>query len=312
MLFKASTPGSMMLLGEYAVLHGKNALVCAVDKRMTISLQPRSDQIININSARLGSLTTHISDLKVVPPFLFVLSALKKFQKHLKFGCDITIEAEFCDTIGLGSSAAVTVGMVAVLSKWLKLSYSDLDLIKESRKIIRQVQGLGSGADAAACVLGGIVHYKMQPLLATKFSYTPAITVVYSGYKTTTVQAVAEMKNKFQAQPALYKKIFNVIDECVLQAVKAIEKQDAETLGKIFNIQQGLMQSLGVSTSLLTEIVDKLNQQKNMLGAKISGSGLGDCIMGLGNISEALSFSSPDARLISAQITNQGVTCEEV
>ncbi len=312
MLFKASAPGSLMLLGEYAVLHGKHALVCAVDKRMIVSLQPRIDQVINIKSARLGDFTTEISALTITAPFLFVLATLKKYQKHLKYGCDITISSEFSHKVGLGSSAAVTVALIAALSKWLKFSFSDLMLIREARNIIRQVQGLGSGADAAACVLGGIVAYKMQPLLATKISFQHPITLIYSGFKTTTVQAVELMKTKFIAQPKLFNKLFSAIDECVLQGVQALENQDWKMLGVIFTIQQGLMQSLGVSTPLLTEIVETLIQQEKMLGAKISGSGLGDCVIGLGEISEPLSFSSPDVKLISAQMTTQGVICEEI
>ena len=32
-------------VGEYAVLYGKHALVCAVDKRITVTLTPRDDKI---------------------------------------------------------------------------------------------------------------------------------------------------------------------------------------------------------------------------------------------------------------------------
>ncbi len=38
MRLKASAPGSLMLLGEYGVLYGKHALVCAIDKRIVISI----------------------------------------------------------------------------------------------------------------------------------------------------------------------------------------------------------------------------------------------------------------------------------
>lgn len=85
MLFKASAPGSLMLLGEYAVLHGKHALVCAVDKRMTVKLSPRNDSVITIRSA-LGEHQTSISRIKSVVPFQFVLTTLKKLSKTIFFG----------------------------------------------------------------------------------------------------------------------------------------------------------------------------------------------------------------------------------
>src|SRR5438045_3958935 len=75
MLLRASAPGSLMLLGEYAVLHGQHALVCAIDKRMTVTLSPRDDKKILIESA-LGHYETTLSDLKLVSPFRFVLATL--------------------------------------------------------------------------------------------------------------------------------------------------------------------------------------------------------------------------------------------
>lgn len=52
--YKASAPGSLMLLGEYAVMHDYPALVCAIDKRITVTLVPSDDEVIEIDSA-LGS-----------------------------------------------------------------------------------------------------------------------------------------------------------------------------------------------------------------------------------------------------------------
>ena len=40
-VYTASAPGSLMLFGEHAVLHGHAALVAAVDRRVTVTLRPR-------------------------------------------------------------------------------------------------------------------------------------------------------------------------------------------------------------------------------------------------------------------------------
>src|SRR5437762_2389846 len=86
MLFKASAPGSLMLLGEYAVLQGKHAVVCAIDKRMTVSLSPRQDTQICLTSS-LGQFETDLAKLQITPPFQFVLAALNAVKKHMKQGC---------------------------------------------------------------------------------------------------------------------------------------------------------------------------------------------------------------------------------
>jgi mevalonate kinase len=311
MLFKASAPGSLMLLGEYAVLHGKHALVCAVDKRMTVTLAPRADKQITISSAALGDFSTDISRLAVVAPFQFILATLKTFQKKLPSGCDLTVTSEFSDKIGFGSSAAVTVATLAALNEWFELALSPLEMVRAARKIIRQVQGLGSGADAAACVLGGMVAYKMQPLLAEKLPHQHALTAVYAGYKTPTVEAVKKVKALFAAHQQVYRQLFQAIDTCVVQGIQCVREQNWQTLGSIMNIQQGLMESLGVNTPLLSELIHALRNEAPTLGAKISGSGLGDCVVGLGTTA-LLTFADEKIKQIPVAISMRGVVCEKI
>lgn len=304
MSFEVSAPGSLMLLGEYAVLHGKPALVCAIDKRIKVTLVPRHDQQITIASS-LGQHATHLNQLTITPPFQFVLATINKFKKKMKFGCDITISSEFSDKMGFASSAAVTVATVTALSEWLKISMSQLELVRKARSIIREVQGVGSGADVAACVFGGIIAYRAAPLKIEKLSHSYPITVMYSGSKTPTVEAIKRVGEFFSHQPNLYKQICKLIATCVNQARREIDRSEWEKVGKIMNIQQGLMQSLGVSSPVLDGIVYTLREQKTILGAKISGSGFGDCVVALGEVNgNALST-------IPVQITQKGVLCEK-
>lgn len=118
MLYRAKAPGSLMLLGEYAVLHGKTAIVAAIDKFILISLTPRNDNTIHICSS-LGELTADRRRLQPLPPFEFVLTALA--SKKLPTGCNVMIESDLPSAIGLGSSAAVTIALLAGMSAWLKI-----------------------------------------------------------------------------------------------------------------------------------------------------------------------------------------------
>lgn len=310
MQYKASAPGSLMLLGEYAVLYGKHALVCAVNKRITVTLTPRKDDRIEIRSSTLGHYSTDIAQLHIEKPFQFVLGTLKQYQSRLKSGCDIEIESEFSDQVGLGSSAAVTVATLAALFTWLAIKTSPHDLIRHGRNIVRAIQSVGSGADVAASVCGGMVGYQAQPLTAEKFSLTHPLTAIYSGFKTPTVDAIKGVQLQFAAHPNILKSITASIGQCAIDGMHSVRKEEWHKLGEIMTIQQGLMESLGVSMPILREMVDKLRQQPGMLGAKISGAGLGDCVIGLG------SLSSKSDDIIKGEIplemTLQGVHCEKI
>ncbi len=292
-----------MLLGEYAVLYGKPAVVCAVDKRIIVTLTPRADQRVMIESA-LGSYETDLLTLKIEKPFHFVLAVLKHFQTKCRRGCNITITAEFSDKIGFGSSAAVTVATLAALTSWLEMRVTPIDVLRHARNIIRSVQGVGSGADAAASIYGGIVAYQQQPLTAEKFSLTHPLTVLYSGFKTPTVEAIQRVQDRFATQKTLFRHLMSSIGQCAAEGAAQLRKENWQAFGDIMKVQQGLMEALGVNVPELQACVSELQANPGIIGAKISGSGFGDCAVGLGHF---------EARQgIEVAMTTQGVQCEKV
>ncbi len=306
---RASAPGSLMLLGEYAVLHQKPALVMAMDKRVSVTLKPRADDVIRIDSKELGQYTTTLSSLTIEKPMQFSLAAIAEFRAALKTGFDLEIESEIKSTMGLGSSSAVTVATLAALLGALQKPFTAIELIQLARKVILLVQdGRGSGADAAAAVLGGIVHYQKEPLIAEKFTLTHPFTTLYVGYKTPTPIAINEVNKRFKDKQGLYDALINAIGECANAGVEALKRKDWVHLGKLMSTQQALMSALGVSNPDLNALITELNSESSMLGAKISGSGLGDCVIGLS--SETLTERFPKAVPISLSL--QGVQCEQI
>lgn len=314
MSFKASAPGSLMLLGEYAVLHGKHAVICAVDKRITVIITPRADDLVTIQSDKLGYYSTRVAAMEIEKPFHFVLGALKQYEAIMKFGCDIVIESEFSDKVGLGSSAAVTVATLAALAQWFRIRVVTLNLVRQGRKVIRQVQGVGSGADVAASVYGGIIGYQAQPLSVEKFTDVHPLTILYSGKKTPTVDAIKHVQEKFEAYPDIFRSMMNSIGQCAFEGMQLARKGKWLEFGQVMDMQQGLMESLGVSDLLLRYMLEDLRSKKEILGVKISGSGLGDCIIGLGLLPEKNNYIGErnGIQRIVADMTLQGVHCEKI
>ena len=205
MLFSASAPGSLMILGEYSVLYGGKGIVCAINKRIRVTIIPRSDSMFVIHSD-LGTLKHSYEHLKIQIPFEFILATLisqkKTEQIEFKKGCDIYIKAEFPSTLGLGSSAAVTVATLAALGKWLKKNWTHQQLLQQAKDIIIRIQGNGSGVDAAASIYGGLLMY--EPCYDITQSLTPELplTVVYSGKKIKTSDAILKMQEQQSEFPA--------------------------------------------------------------------------------------------------------------
>lgn len=339
----ASASGSLMLLGEHAVLHNKQAIVLAINRRINVKLQPRLDNIIHIKSKELGEFMCNIQDeIHVKPPFTFVLNSIKLMQKFLPQGFDLFIDAEFSANLGFGSSSAVTVATIAVLLAYcnnagsLHLNFDlnsnlnvDLDyklntttkqelshkfkvkVFDLAFKVILMTQGLGSGADVSASVFGGIVAYRKHPFKAqriniktTQIADIMPITVIYSGYKTPTKEVVNYVYSLRKKHIKIFKKLENIAENCVKDAIKAIKKKDWVKLGEILNIAQGIHESFGVNTLQLNEIIFAIRKNQGIYGAKISGSGLGDCVIAIGSMDNHSSFNKSINNSVNNEILN--------
>src|SRR3990167_1844608 len=267
-----------MILGEYAVLHGKLAVVSAIDKFIHVTIRPRHDNAIYIDSA-LGQYHTTIDELHSVEPFEYVLTALA-LSKPLLSGCDITIDAEFSSQLGLGSSAAVTVAMLTALQLWREQSITRDQLWQSARRIVHAVRGKGSGADLAASIYGGVIAFRQEPFYVEHLSDNLPLCVVYSGQKTPTHRAIDIVQEYREKSSSFSQQWDESMEQLSIQGVQAIKSQNWKSLGSLFQQAQQLMVAMGVSNDSLDSIVHTLQKEPEIFGAKISGSGFGDCVIG--------------------------------
>lgn len=294
----ASAPGSLMLLGEHAVLHGRRALVTSVNQRLTVTLTARHDRQLEIRSA-LGTHLTSLDDPESHPKFRFILAAAAAVP-ITSGGLTIEVQAEFSDQIGFGSSAAVTVATVAALRRFDGLDADRRTIFLTARDIIRSVQGRGSGADVAASVYGGLVLYRAEPLEITPLDASHPITAVYSGSKLPTPEVIRLVEEKRARQPDRFELLFDLMDRCSGTAAEAVALGDWTTVGHMLEVGQGVMEEMELSNAALDAILRALRADPGIRGAKISGSGLGDCAIGWGRPEPSFPFPvmavEPDPR----------------
>jgi mevalonate kinase len=286
-----SAPGSTMLLGEHAVLYGHSAIACAVDQRISTACHYLSEPVLRIHSPSLGTLEMNWQQFKTMSPydlithkFRFVLTAVKLLCQQKSPGICIEITSDFSDQIGLGSSAAVAVTVIAGLTA-LRHHGIDKKLIYQTAlHITRNIQGMASGTDIAVSIAGGIVHYRPDPFFVEKLSDHLSFHLIYSGYKTPTTQVVKKVNDDYHLSPGEYKQHFDHIEQCVRYGKSALLQQDITALATVFDTHQRIQQQLGVSDQTLNAMIRVLNQYDTIYGAKISGAGLGDSIIVLGHV----------------------------
>lgn len=277
-----SSPGSLMLLGEHAVLHGHRALVCAINRRITVRLTPLGEKRLKIHSC-LGEYDHPLYDLPDDPSFRFVLQAVRQHVGQLPAGLRLRIDSDFSADIGFGSSAAVTVAVHGAVLHWLLgKPPPHRALFDRALQTVHAVQGRGSGADLAASVFGGAVCYANTPSFEP-VSISLPLTAVYSGYKTPTPEVISRVEQLRAEHPDRFEMIYTEMDTLAADAVKCLRQRDLLGFGMLVDRNHQLMEDIGVNTPQLQEIVEALRSCDGIFGAKISGSGLGDCAVGIGH-----------------------------
>ena len=92
---KASAPGKVILFGEHFVVYGVKAILCSIDKRVTVTAEKTNERKISINS-KIGKL-----DLEPDKSIFEINSPLKPFYylankaiKNENSGIHIEIDSE--------------------------------------------------------------------------------------------------------------------------------------------------------------------------------------------------------------------------
>ncbi|MEO0484740.1 MAG: mevalonate kinase [Pseudomonadota bacterium] len=273
MTITASAPGSVMVTGEHAVVYGHPCVVAAVEQRATVTVAPLPGRTVRVHSA-LGEVETTLDALEPAGPLRFVLACVAAIGPEQ--GVEITTTSAIDPTLGLGSSAAVTVATFGALAAF---SGAEVDIHAEALVIVRAIQGRGSGADLAASLHGGLSRYQLGAAVEA-LPVPPAMSLKYVGYKTPTGEVLARVAEAWAGRDvdALYTRMGAAAEA----AVVAARARDWAAMAVALDGYQGLMAELGVSNADLDALVDEGRGQA--LAAKISGSGLGDCVLAFGGV----------------------------
>jgi mevalonate kinase len=101
-----------------------------------------------------------------------------------------------------------------------------------------------------------------------------------SGLRSPTKLPVGEVRRRWEAEPARYEALFDVIGALVVQVRAALSAADRGALGALLNQNHELLRTLGVSSPELDRLVNAA-RGAGALGAKLSGAGWGGVMLAL-------------------------------
>lgn len=187
------------------------------------------------------------------------------------------IDSAIPEKRGMGSSAAISIAAIRAVFDYYQaeLPRDVLEILVNRAEMIAHMNP--SGLDAKTCLsdqpIRFIKNVGFEELAMDLSAYLVIADTGVYGHTREAIQVV-ESKGK-EALPFLY-----ALGELTQQAEEAIKARDAMMLGEILTKAHGNLKEIGVS-SLEADALVETALQHGALGAKMSGGGLGGCIIAL-------------------------------
>jgi mevalonate kinase len=307
---KASAPGKVILFGEHFVVYGVKAVLCAINKRVTVTAEKIKEDIISIQS-NIGNLelepNKNVSEIdSPLKPFYYLAN---KIIQNKNTGIKIKVESEIPLGVGLGSSSACCVAGAAAISRLFSNTSKKeiLELAIEAEKTIFQNT---SGADCTVCTFGGIMEYdKKMGFSKIKFEPNFYLVIANSNIKHSTKLIVKDVKLFKKNNEDEFSNLCKDEEKLVNDVLKLFKKNNIKGLGEKINENQIYLETIGISNEKIRKMIQI--GKESSFGAKITGAGGGGCVFALTdntNLNETIKqFRENNYECFSVKIDLEGL-----
>ena len=288
----------IILMGEHAVVYDYPAIALPFDKAsieavITPSLTPYHTLASEYYHGRLDQVPESLRNIVRGLELTLEVFKLKMDPLHISIQSTIPVGR------GMGSSAAVVVAMVRAVCDYYQQELSQYQL----RFIVNQAEVIAhestSGIDTLmASSNQPVIYRKSKQPLPFNFNIDAYLVVADSGQEGRTRQAVAHVRRLKESRSDFVKNAMNSIGNFVQQAYKAIQNNNVNELGRLMTYNHYYLNQLEISNSQLDNLVNAA-WLGGALGAKLTGGGLGGCII-------ALADSYQSAKLIEETVKEAG------
>lgn len=202
-----SAPGKIILAGEHAVVYGQPAIVAAIDKRLTVRVNPSKTNKKYTGLVKFALETLQGPTLKEKLP-----------NRVGPYGISIEIDSQIPTGSGLGSSAALATALVWVIKPRAPLA--------EKNRLVKKIEdyqhGRSSGVDQTIVKEGGFLRFQKGRFKKIKLPVKQAILINSGKPKETTGEMVKLVaRGNFTKE---FKQIGRLVDGWTQELIKENER----------------------------------------------------------------------------------------
>lgn len=278
----SSAPGKIILFGEHFIVYEGKAVLCSIDKRITVESELTDSGKIEITSSLGQAVLARdqlISDAgsALKPVAYLARRMLSEFNSGS--GIRVSIHSEFPSGVGLGSSSACCVAAASSISGLFSSRTREqvLELAIDAERTIFENT---SGADCSVCTFGGtIAYHKNGQISRLEFEPKFSFVVANSRMPHSTSEVVSQVRKYKNENPAIFSLLCRQEERLIDDSIDALMGGDVRTLGMRMSQNQKYLEQIGVSNETLGQMLSVARETS--YGAKITGAGGGGCIVAI-------------------------------
>jgi mevalonate kinase len=282
-------PGKVILLGEHGVVYGQPALAAPISRGVRAWAVPSKKCTVELP---IGLKAEHVASLE------------RAFRRAAKAAGHprvlVTLESDLPVSMGLGSSGALSVAVSRILLEAKSSRPASPQAVERvALEMEKEFHGTPSGVDHTTSARGEMVLYRRGSVRVIRSPKPVRVLVALVGDRPPTKKTVGALRERQARWPTRYTRLFREIGRVSKEGAEAVTKGDLEALGDLMNVNQGLLNAVGLSSEGLEAMVNRL-RRLGALGAKLTGAGGdGGAVLGL--------FREPEP--LVARLSQEGVTC---
>lgn len=261
-----SAPAKVILSGEHAVVYGKPALVCAIDRRVKLTVFEGGKKVKDENISQMAEKVKKFLDKK-------------GDLKDKKFGFDIDSQVPIGR--GLGSSAALSVASVACFLEFFSGKEYPEEMVNNlAYQIEKRFHQNPSGVDNTASCFGGLIYFRrefefLKSIFKLPFKIAKKIErqlyLIDSGKpEESTGEMVKLVGTEYNKRPKKTKQILQEIESVTKRLVVSVVKEDEEFFKNSLLENQLLLEELEVVSKKTKKLLERLSKFGS---GKITGAG---------------------------------------
>ena len=259
---KGFSHSKIILMGEHSVVYGYPAIAIPLKNIQMECIVERSRVPFFHNEKDTLSTAVHTA-----------LKYLSKKNENIKY----KVISDIPPKRGMGSSAAVSIAAIRGVLDYFNRKVDNMTLEKLVNEAEIIAHNTPSGLDAKTCLSDSAIKFiKNKGFKNIDMNLGAYLLIADTGIHGHTRDAIMNIKNMGNKALPMLEKLGKLTEE----TEKFIEKKDVVNIGKNMIFAHEELKMLGVSIEK-SDILVKTAIAEGAYGAKMSGGGLGGCIIAL-------------------------------